>query len=160
MKPIIQNKQDAVSEISTVLKGAKSFLFFEYKGITGKQATKIRNLLHTANAKMYVKKNNIFNRALKEAGHNDFSEIVNQSALIVGNGDEIAPFKILNDTIKVAPFLKFTVGLLESQIVDANKFKSIASLPSREALYSMLLSCLTCTIADFARAVNAVGEKK
>ena len=50
-------------------------------------------------------------------------------------------------------------GLVEGKMMNADQIKVIASLPGREGLISMFLSCLQAPIRNFACAVKAVAEK-
>lgn len=160
MKQIHQQKENQVNEITSELKISKSYIIFEYLGLTGKALTKLRRDLHNINAKMYVAKNNVFSRALKNIGNNDFAEPFGPCALIIAKGDEIAPFKIIFELSKEFNFIKFKDGSLDNSHINTNQLEQIANIPSRSALYSMLLSCLQAPIRNFMYALKAIGETK
>ncbi|MDR0340662.1 MAG: 50S ribosomal protein L10 [Mycoplasmataceae bacterium] len=159
-KNIIAQKEKSVSELAKVISSSKSLLFFDYLGLTGAKITLLRKKLHKFNAKMYINKNNIFNRAVKAANISNFPDISGLSALIIANGDEIAPFKELYEITKESKTVKFKAGLLENNIVKESEFAATANLPDRNALYSMLLSCLQGNIRNLACGIQAVGEQK
>jgi len=160
VKPIIQQKEKDSLQLAENLKKAKSFLVFEYQGLDAKQSTLLRKKLHAANAKMFVAKNNILNRAFAAASINQVSEISGPNALIIGFEDEIAPFKEIAEIIKINKNIKYKIGLIENDLIKPEQLASLAAIPSREGLYSMLLSCLQASISNLARGIKAVGESK
>lgn len=160
MKDIILKKETLSKELAEDLKKAKSIILFEYLGLNAKTITALRKKLHAANAKMYVQKNNIFTRALNLAGITGFGEISGPNAMLVSFGDEIVPFKEINEVIKINNFVKFKIGKLSNDIITSNKLATIANIPSREGLLSMLLSCLQASIRNLAYGIKAVGEHK
>ncbi|MDE6477215.1 MAG: 50S ribosomal protein L10 [Mycoplasmoidaceae bacterium] len=160
MKTVIAKKEADSQTLAEELKTSKSFLVFEYLGLNAKDITSLRRNLHKAGAKMYVAKNNIFNRAMKLAGVDKISDIAGPNALIVSQGDEVAPFKEISEIAKKHTFIKFKGGILDNQFIGPDSLSQIASIPGREGLYSMLLSCLQAPIRNFLYGIKAVGESK
>ncbi|MDR1991348.1 MAG: 50S ribosomal protein L10 [Mycoplasmataceae bacterium] len=160
MKPIIKIKEDEVKVLAKQLSEAKSIIVFEYLGLTAKELTALRKKLHAANAKMYVSKNNIYARAVALAKLPGFVEFSGPNAILISNGDEIAPFKELNEIIKTHAFVKYKDGILEAKHIRENELTKIASIPNREGLLSMLLSCLQASIRNLAYGVNAIAKQK
>ncbi|GHU31921.1 50S ribosomal protein L10 [Bacilli bacterium] len=160
MKAVIQEKEVASKDLAKDLSAGKSIIVFEYLGLTAKELTLLRKNLHTAKAKMYVAKNNIFIRAFSEAKIAGFENIQGPNAVIISNGDEVAPFKEINEIIKTHKFVKYKDGILESNHISAGELAKIASIPGREGLLSMLLSCLQASIRNLAYGIKAVGEHK
>jgi large subunit ribosomal protein L10 len=56
--------------------------------------------------------------------------------------------------------VKYTIGYFDHNSVGEKEFKTIASLPSKDALLSMLLSCLQGNIRNLAYGIKAIGDKK
>jgi len=147
-------------KIGEAIASAKSFLIFQYHGLTGKSMTAFRKSMHDSNSKVIIAKNSIFEHAIKNAGFSIQSVIAGPCAMIYTNGDEILPFKEIDNLIKDNPKVAFVFGFLEGKEVVANQLSSIASIPGREGLLSMLLSCLTANIRNLACGIKAVGEQK
>jgi large subunit ribosomal protein L10 len=160
MKKIIEKKDVAVNELAKDLVNAKSIVMFEYFSLSAKQITALRNLLHKVQAKMYVAKNNIIARAFAKANIAEFKEAIGPNALLIANGDEIAPFRELHKIFKDNKKIIYKFGVLESKVVDANQFATIASLPNRAGLISMLLSCLQAPIRNLAYGLSSISNKK
>ena len=159
MKAIIQEKINDVETLVNDLKGAISILAFEYHTVPAKEITAVRRELHKNNAKMYVAKNNIFNRAFKLANIS-LNELTGPNAIIIAHGDEIAPFKEVHKLIGNYKQVVYKQGMISNSPVAPEQLAQIANIPSRSGLYSMLLSCLQGPIRNFLYGLKSVGEKK
>lgn len=160
MKKIIAFKDNLSSEISEKIKSSKSFIIFEYSGLTAAEITTLRKTLFKTNSSVMVLKNNILNRALDKAGIKDFGELVGPNAIAFSTKDEMAPLKEVYNLSKDHDFLKIKGAYLEKTYLDEQKTKSMASLPGRDGLYSMFLSCLSAPIRGVLYALKAVEEQK
>lgn len=157
----IQAKQDFVQTIANELKQAKSFIVFEYSGLTAKNITDLRFTLNKSGSKLRILKNNILKRAIELANIQGFDGmIVGPNAIAMAFEDEINPIKSVNDVATDFEVVKIKGAYLENNFADINKVKQIASIPSRDGLYSMFLSCLQSPIRSFLYAVKAVSETK
>ena len=61
---------------------------------------------------------------------------------------------------KVNEALEIKAGVIEGNVVSAEEINTIASLPSREGLLSMLVSVLQAPMRNFAMLTKAVAEQK
>lgn len=157
----IQAKQDFVQTIANELKQAKSFIVFEYSGLTAKDITDLRFTLNKSGSKLRILKNNILKRAIETANIQGFDGmIVGPNAIAMAFEDEINPIKSVNDVATDFEVVKIKGAYLENNFADINKVKQIASIPGRDGLYSMFLSCLQSPIRSFLYAVKAVSETK
>lgn len=160
MKKIIKEKDALVLSIATKINDSKSFIIFEYAKLTAHDMTSIRKKMLTDKAVMHVYKNNILTRALKKAKINDFGDLVGQNAIAFGTEDEIAPLKIIFQTFKDNDFINIKGSYIEQKYMNPDLTKSIASLPNREGMYSMLLSCLTAPIKGVLYGLTAIVDSK
>lgn len=160
VKAIIQQKETTSKALAEKISQAKSIIVFEYLGLTAKELTSLRKKLHAVNAKIYVAKNNIYSRAFTIAKIEGFSSMQGPNALLIASGDEVAPFKEIYDIVKTHKFVKYKDGVLESNHIAASQLAQIASIPGREGLLSMLLSCLQASIRNLAYGIQAIGEHK
>lgn len=160
MKKIIKHKDNLVTELSEQINQSKSFIIFEYSGLTAQEITVLRKKLLESKAYLRIIKNNILNRALAKSKITDFGDLVGPNAIAIGNEDEIAPLREIFNVSKENDFIKIKGSYLENNFLDEEKTKSIASLPNREGMYSMVLSCLTAPIRGVLYALKAVSETK
>ena len=73
---------------------------------------------------------------------------------------EISQFSVLAKFAKKNELLVIKAGIAEGKVMDAQGMKTIASLPDRNGLLSIFLSCLNAPIQKFAATVKAVADSK
>lgn len=161
MSNVIEQKQQHVEVISEQLKNSVSTVLVDYRGLTVSEVTELRKQLRDAGIEFKVYKNTMVRRAADSVGLSELNEfLVGPSAIAFSNEDVIAPAKIINEFAKEHEALEIKAGVIEGSFVPAEDVKSIASLPSRDGLLSMLLSVLQAPVRNFAYAVKAIGEEK
>jgi large subunit ribosomal protein L10 len=156
----LEFKKNKVNDFVNILKGANSFLFFIYHGLCAKAISNLRRELYNHGSKLYVCKNNIFNRAINICNFKDIPEIKGASALIISHEDEVSPFKCLYNTILENEKIKYICGILNSKYIDDKTFMIVAKLQNKNNLLSMFLSCLQNPIAKFACSLKAIADTK
>lgn len=161
LKPNLVKKEQEVNHIAEILKNSKSFIVFEYHGLTAANILALRNTLQKTNSKLFVLKNNITKRAFEKANVSGFeNSLVGPNAIAVAMDDEVAAIKAVNDVAKEFSFIKVKGAYLENKFADTNKIDQIAAIPGREGLYSMLLSCFTAPLKNVLYGLKAVAENK
>lgn len=161
MSNVIEQKQQHVEVISEQLKNSVSTVLVDYRGLTVSEVTELRKQLRDAGIEFKVYKNTMVRRAAEAQGLTELNEfLVGPSAIAFSNEDVIAPAKLIHEFSKQHEALEIKAGVIEGSFVPAEDVKSIASLPSRDGLLSMLLSVLQAPVRNFAYAVKAVGEEK
>ncbi|MDO5360975.1 MAG: 50S ribosomal protein L10 [Jeotgalicoccus sp.] len=147
--------------MSEQLKNSVSTVLVDYRGLTVSEVTELRKQLRDAGIEFKVYKNTMVRRAADSVGLSELNEfLVGPSAIAFSNEDVIAPAKIINEFAKEHEALEIKAGVIEGSFVSVEDVKSIASLPSRDGLLSMLLSVLQAPVRNFAYAVKAIGEEK
>lgn len=161
MSNVIEQKQQHVEVISEQLKNSVSTVLVDYRGLTVSEVTELRKQLRDAGIEFKVYKNTMVRRAADSQGLSELNEfLVGPSAIAFSNEDVITPAKIIHEFSKKHEALEIKAGVIEGSFVPAEDVKSIASLPSRDGLLSMLLSVLQAPVRNFAYAVKAIGEEK
>lgn len=161
MSNVIEQKQQHVEVISEQLKNSVSTVLVDYRGLKVSEVTELRKQLRDAGIEFKVYKNTMVRRAAESQGLSELNEfLVGPSAIAFSNEDVIAPAKIIHEFSKKHEALEIKAGVIEGSFVPAEDVKSIASLPSRDGLLSMLLSVLQAPVRNFAYAVKAIGEEK
>ncbi len=157
---IINSKKAVVSEIAEKMKQSESTVVVEYRGLTVAEVTELRRNLRAENVDFKVYKNSLAQRAAEEAGMTDLAkDLVGPNAIAFG-GDAVAPARVLAKFAKDHDKLVLKSGIVEGKVVDAATIKELSSLPNREGMLSMLLSCLQSPIRGVACAVKAVADQK
>ena len=158
---ILEQKKQAVAELSAKLKESCVGVVVDFKGISVADDTKLRKELREAGVEYKVIKNTMLRLALNGTDYEGLSEhLSNTTALAVSAEDPIAAAKILNKYAEASKG-KFSLkaGFMEGKVLDEAGVKQIATLPGREELLCMLCSALNGNIRGLAVALNAIAEK-
>ena len=143
------------------MKNAKLILLTDYRGINVTDVTELRTNLRNTNATYRVIKNNIIRRALQEAGIEGLEDkLVGPTAVIMSNEDYLEPSKAIYTFSKDNDYYKIKGGVIEEKVMEAEEIITLAKLPSREVLLSMLAGALLGNISKVAVALNEVKKQK
>lgn len=158
---ILNQKKAEVKELAEKMQNAKLVLLTEYRGINVADDTKLRKDLREANATCTVIKNNITRRALAECKLEGLDEqLVGPTAVIMSDEDYLGASKIIYKFSKDNEFYKIKGGVIEGKVMNAEEIITLAKLPSRETLLSMLAGALLSNISKVAVALNEVKKQK
>lgn len=158
---IIKQKEEEVKALAEIIKNAKLVLLTDYRGINVTDVTNLRKTLREANSEYKVIKNNITRRALKECGIDGLDEMLEgPTAVILGNEDYLAPAKAIYEFTKNNDFYKIKAGIVEGKVMTADEIVTLAKLPSKETLLSMLAGALLGNISKLAVALGQVKAQK
>ena len=158
---ILNQKKEEVSKLAAEMKEAKLILLTDYRGINVTDVTNLRTDLRNVNAKYTVIKNNITRRALAEAGIEGLEDkLVGPTAVIMSDEDYLEPAKAIYNFTKNNDYYKIKGGVIEGKVMTAEEIITLAKLPSRDTLLSMLAGALLGNISKVAVALDQVRIKK
>ena len=158
---ILNQKKEEVTKLANKIKEAKLVLLTEYRGINVEDVPNLRAELRKANSEYTVIKNNITKRALAEAGIEGLEDkLVGPTAVIMSNEDYLEPAKAIYNFTKNNDFYKIKGGVVEGKVMTAEEIITLAKLPSKETLLSMLAGALLANISKFAVALDQVRIQK
>ena len=158
---ILNQKKEEVSKLAEEMKEATLILLTNYRGIDVVSDTTLRRDLRGANAKYTVIKNNITKRALAEAGIEGLDEkLVGPTAIVMSKEDYLEPAKAIYKFSKDNEFYEIKGGVIEGKVMTAEEIITLAKLPSRETLLSMLAGALLGNISKVAVALDQVRIQK
>jgi len=156
----LESKKEIVNKITESFKGAGSLTVVEYRGLTVAQLSELRKLLKAQGATFNVYKNTLVTRAVDALGHEDLNQYLSGSNAYVFSKEISDGPKVLAKFARRNDALVIKAGLVEGKVYDAAGMKVIATLPNKEGLISMFLSCLQAPIRSFACSVKAVADSK
>ena len=159
---VLNQKKEEVKKLAEKMKEAKLILLTDYRGINVVDDTDLRRNLRNINAKCNVIKNNITRRALKEIGIEGLADetLEGPTAVIMANDDYLAASKEIYNFTKTHDFYKIKGGVVDGKVMTADEIITLAKLPSREDLLSMLAGALLANISKVAVALNEVRKQK
>ena len=158
---ILKQKQEQVSNLAKKMKEAKLILLTDYRGITVDADTQLRRDLRATNAEYKIIKNNITRRALAECGIEGLDDkLEGPTAVVLCNEDYLEPSKAIYNFTKNNDFYVIKGGVVEGEVKTAEEIITLAKLPSRETLLSMLAGALLGNVSKLAVALDQVRLQK
>ncbi|HDZ77078.1 MAG TPA: 50S ribosomal protein L10, partial [Candidatus Omnitrophica bacterium] len=99
-------------EFKKRLADTNSLFIVRYAGVKSSELTKLRNNLSQNNGKLFIAKNSLANRVLKEVDMKGLVDLLGgQTAFVFGYDDPIAICKIISAFIKEHKALEFQGGI-------------------------------------------------
>ncbi len=158
---ILNQKKEEVSKLAEKIKEAKVILLTDYRGINVSDVTELRSKLRSSEVEYKVIKNNIIRRALAECKIEGLDEVLEgPTAVVIGNNDYLDACKIIYEYAKDNDFYKIKGGIIDGKVVSVEEIMTLAKLPSKETLISMLAGALLGNISKLAVALNEVKAQK
>lgn len=157
---VLDAKKSLVSEIQEKFASSASSVIVEYRGLTVAEVSELRRQLREENVEFKVYKNSMSSRAAEAAGFSELSEQLTGPNAIAFSDDAVAPSRVLAKFAKKHEALVLKSGVVEGKVVGIETIKELSSLPNREGMLSMLLSCLQSPVRSFACVVKAVSDEK
>ncbi|CAA9275230.1 MAG: LSU ribosomal protein L10p (P0) [uncultured Acidimicrobiales bacterium] len=150
-------KVAVVAEVREKLGVAQAALLADYRGLTVKDLSALREALAPTGATVGIYKNTLVRFAARDLGITDLEPLLTgPTAITFVEGDGAAAAKALRDFSRVNPLLIVKGGLLGSKVVDAGGAKALADLPNREVLLSQIAGLLQAPLQQMASLLDAV----
>jgi large subunit ribosomal protein L10 len=130
-------------------------IVIDYTGLTVQQFSELRNRLDAGGARCTVAKNTYMRKVLAEAGLPDISGgLVGQTAFVMGEKEVFVAAKAIKNFEKEFKKPEMKIGLLGNAVLDGEKLRAIADIPSREAVLSQLLGTILEPASMIARVIK------
>jgi large subunit ribosomal protein L10 len=152
-------KVAAVEKLSGELKSASSMIVATYSKLTVTQDFELRKALRPTGAKYRVVKNTLAERAGKGTKVEEaLKNLVGVTSIAYTEGDPVALVKALAKYVKDNPEFSFKAGVVEGRMISVKEIEALATMPSKEELYSKLLYLLSAPSQRLVTTMNAVGR--
>jgi large subunit ribosomal protein L10 len=152
-------KKEQVEKLSAELKNVSNAVVATYTKMTVAQDYELRKALRGAGAKYQVVKNTLVERAAKGTRIEEgLKNLAGVTSIAYTTGDPVAMAKALTKYAKDAPEFTFKVGVVEGRVVSVKDIEALASMPSKEELYSKLLFLINAPAQRLVTVMNAVGR--
>jgi large subunit ribosomal protein L10 len=152
-------KTEQVEKLGSELKGVSSVIVATYSKLTVAQDYELRKTLRSSGAKYRVIKNTLAERAAKGTKVEEVLKgLAGVTSIAYTEGDPVALAKVLAKYAKDNPEFTFKAGVVEGRVVSIKEIESLATMPSKEELYSKLLFLLNAPAQRLATVINATGR--
>lgn len=153
-------KQAEIDQLTKDFKNSAAVLVVDYLGLNVAEVTQLRKELRENNVQMKVVKNTFLRRAAAQAEIEGLDELFAGPTAIVFSEDIVAPAKILTEQVKTLEALEIRGGLIEGKVATIADIETVAKLPSREGLLSMLLSVLQAPMRNTASVISQANPAR
>jgi large subunit ribosomal protein L10 len=152
-------KKEQVEKLSADLKNVSSAVVATYSKMTVAQDYELRKALRGAGAKYQVVKNTLAELAAKGTKIEEgLKNLTGVTSIAYTTGDPVAMAKALTKYAKDAPEFTFKVGVVEGKVISIKEIEALASMPSKEEIYSKLMFLINSPAQRLVTVMNAVGR--
>jgi large subunit ribosomal protein L10 len=167
-----EEKTHLIADLKDKFSKSRAVVFTEYKGLTVADLFDLRRSLRGLNIEYRVVKNTLAKAAASDTSVSLANELFKGPiGIAIGYADPMQVAKKVLEYSKKNNKLKVNGGVVEGKFCNSEDIKSIAELPPREVLLSMLAGvlqappgkmagALAATVIGFAYALKALESKK
>ena len=139
-------KERLLTNLAQMLTG-KTIVLTEYRGLTVRQMSALRQALRAVGAFYTVTKNSLLRKALAQAGIEIPNQILDvQLAVATSASDEVEPNRAVVAFAKENEALKIHGALIEGTFVNEVVVRNLAALPSRDELYAKAVGSMAAPL--------------
>jgi large subunit ribosomal protein L10 len=153
-------KAEQIEKLSADLKGVNNMVVATFGKLTVNQDFELRKAVRSAGGKYSVVKNKLAGRAsqgtpLEEA----LKGLKGVTSIAYTTGDPVALAKAIGKYVTDnAEQFSVKGGVVEGKVVSAKEVAALATMPSKEELYSKLLFLINAPAQRLVTVMNAVGR--
>jgi large subunit ribosomal protein L10 len=152
-----EEKSATIQEIAAQIEGSEAIFAVDYRGISVSQAAELRSKLREADTSFRVVKNRLTKLAADKAGEQRLAELLQgPTALAFVRGDTAQAAKAISTFNKEHDVLTYKGGFMDTTSLDAESFKAIALLPTREVLIGQFAGVVASPITGLVRGLGSM----
>jgi large subunit ribosomal protein L10 len=152
-------KIEQVEKLGKELQDVSSLIVTTYSKLTVAQDYELRKTLRSSGAKYVVVKNTLAERAAKGTKVEEvLKNLSGVTSIAYTSGDPVALAKALSKYAKDNPEFSFKSGVVEGRVISINQIQALATMPSKEEIYSKLLFLMNAPAQRLVTVMNAVGR--
>lgn len=157
---VLESKQKLVADMTEKVKNSAAGVVVDYTGITVANDTALRKELREAGVEYTVIKNTLSKRIFEASGYDLGNIFDGMTALAVSENDPLAAAKIISKYADKIETFNIKAGYMDGKSLSSDEVVALSKIPSKEELIAKLLGSLQSPLYGFARAIQAVCDKK
>jgi large subunit ribosomal protein L10 len=151
-----ERKKESISEIKRYLENNLNAVVTDYRGLNVAEISQLRRQLLELGITYKIAKNTLMRIVTGQLNLEDMNPyLVGPTAIAFNIEDPAQAAKLFQKFVKEHASLKIKAGLLDGRVISADQIKTLAALPGKEVLLSMLLGTMNAPVTAFARVINA-----
>jgi len=153
-------KAEQIEKLTADLKGVHNMVVATFSKLTVNQDFELRKAVRTAGGKYAVVKNKLAGRASQGTPLEDaLKGLKGVTSIAYTTGDPVALAKAISKYVADnAEQFSVKGGVVEGEVATAKDIKALATMPSKEELYSKLLFLISAPSQRLVTVMNAVGR--
>ncbi|MFA5095924.1 MAG: 50S ribosomal protein L10 [Candidatus Omnitrophota bacterium] len=153
-------KEASESRIKSTLKESEGVFIIKYSGVASPDLCSLRQALKSSRASLFVVKNSVARRALKESTLEPLIKNIDGPCGLVFVKDEpVGVSQALCAFTKEHEQLKLEGGFLNDKIIETKDIEHMSKLPSKEVLRAWVVGALNSPISGLVITLNQVLAK-
>jgi large subunit ribosomal protein L10 len=152
-------KRELVSTLNGVFTNTSVVVVAHYKGLTVADMQKLRAQMKLAGATVKVAKNRLASIALEGTDVASIQSLMKGPTLLAYSGDPVAAPKVAVEFAKTNDKLVILGGAMGTTALNLEGVRSLATLPSLDALRAKLVGLIQAPATKIAQVVNAPAAK-
>lgn len=156
----LAQKQSQTKSLTEVLKGKQCVVFVEFTKFKVYDTNAFRRELESSGVSYTVIKKTLGKRGMADMGYTgEHPDLAGQIGIATSE-DPIAAARAVYEFAKAHKgTVSIVGGVYENTYLDKDAMMVIATIPSRDVLYTQLVSVLIAPIQKFATALNEIAKK-
>lgn len=151
---------ESVAELKERFSGVQTAVLTEYRGLSVRQLSDLRKQLKGAAAEYKVVKNRLARIAIKDSPLDGLGKhLTGPTGVAYTRKDPVPVAKALQAFLRNNPALTIKVGIVEGKVLEPAALKSLADLPSKDALRAQIVGAVQGPMGKIVTLLTAVqGE--
>jgi large subunit ribosomal protein L10 len=152
-------KQQEIEKLNADLARVSGLIVGTFGKLTVAQDFELRKSVRAAGARYRVVKNTLAELAAKGTGFEEaLKDLKGVTSIAFTDGDPVALAKALAKYAKDNPEYSFKAAVVEGRLITVKEIEALATMPSKEEIYSKLLFLMQAPAQRLATVINAVGR--
>ncbi len=154
-------KEEIVSDLKELFVAGNTVVFVEFSRLKVFDAIRIRRILRDLGITYKVARKTLIKRALDDSSvKGDMPELSGEVAIASGTDQLASSRELFNFGKELPNTVKILGGIYEGEYKGSEFFMSLATIPSRETLYSKFAFLMKSPMQRLAIGLSEVAKKK
>jgi large subunit ribosomal protein L10 len=148
-----------IDHLAHELEGSTSAIVGTFAKLTVSQDYELRKVVRGAGGRYRVLKNKLAARASKGTKvEQALQGLKGVSSVAYTSGDPVVLAKALSTWMQENAEFTFKLGIVDGHVITVEEVKQLATMPSKEAIFSKLLFLINAPAQRLATVINATGR--
>jgi len=152
-------KAEQIEKLNVSLQKASSMIVGTFSKLTVTKDDQLRRTVRSVGGRYQVVKNTLAQRASEGTKVGQaLKGLKGVTSIAYTEGDPVALAKALSKYVDDNPEFSFKSGVLEGRVISITEIKALATMPSKEEIYSKLLFLINAPAQRLVTVMNAAGR--